>query len=82
MALLAVAAPLGLVSGPAMAAPGDLDPSFSDDGMVIGGSNNGWMLEEPDFSDLAVQSDGKIVVSGDAGLRSLQLRWHVRSRFR
>ena len=48
-ALLAVAVPLGLVSGPAMAAPGDLDPSFSDDGMVIGGSNNGWMFEEPDF---------------------------------
>ena len=51
-----------------MAAPGDLDPSFSDDGMVIGGSNDGWMFEEPDFSDLAVQPDGKIVVAGDSGL--------------
>lgn len=67
--LLIVGVPLGLVSGPAMAAPGDLDPSFSDDGMVIGGSNNGWMFEEPDFSDLAVQSDGKIVVVGDGGLQ-------------
>ena len=68
-ALLAIAVPFGLVSGPALAAPGDLDPSFSDDGMVIGGSNNGWMFEEPDFSDLAVQSDGKLVVVGDGGLQ-------------
>jgi uncharacterized delta-60 repeat protein len=52
----------------ALAAPGDLDPSFSDDGKVERGSNNGWMLENPDFSDLAVQADGRIVAAGDSGL--------------
>jgi uncharacterized delta-60 repeat protein len=65
---LAVAASIGLGAGSAVAAPGDLDPSFSGDGMVIRGSNEGWMLEEPDFSDLAIQANGKIVAAGDSGL--------------
>src|SRR5947208_15013302 len=56
------------MSGPAMAAPGDLDPTFSHDGMVTSGSNNGWMFEEPDFSGLALQPNGQIVGAGDAGL--------------
>ena len=68
MALLAVAAPLGVMSGPAMAAPGDLDPSFSDDGMVTAGSNNSSWLEEPDFSGLTIQANGQIVGAGDTGL--------------
>jgi uncharacterized delta-60 repeat protein len=66
--LLTVAIPFGLMSGPAMAAPGDLDPTFSDDGMVTSGSNNGWMFEEPDFSGLTLQPNGQLVGAGDAGL--------------
>jgi uncharacterized delta-60 repeat protein len=67
-ALAVLVSCLGLVARPAVAAPGDLDPSFSGDGKVERGSNNGWMLEEPDFSDLTVQATGRIVTAGDSGL--------------
>ncbi len=45
------------LAGPALAAPGDLDPSFDGDGKVI----------NPDgrINDVAVQEDGKIVVAGN-----------------
>jgi uncharacterized delta-60 repeat protein/uncharacterized repeat protein (TIGR01451 family) len=44
----------------ALAAPGDLDPSFGNDGVI----NSGFSVNA-----LAIQPDGKIVVSGDAVAR-------------
>src|ERR687889_2760305 len=45
---------------PAQAAPGDLDPSFSGDGVVLTGFGG----ESDGGSAVAVQADGKIVVAG------------------
>jgi uncharacterized delta-60 repeat protein len=67
-ALAVLAACLGLAARPALAAPGDLDPSFGDDGKVTFGSYHGWLLEEPDFTSLALQANGGIVAVGDSGL--------------
>jgi uncharacterized delta-60 repeat protein len=63
-----LAACLGLAARPAVAAPGDLDPTFSNDGKVTAGSDHGGLQEEPDFSGLTVQANGKIVAAGDSGL--------------
>jgi len=46
---------------PAMAAPGDLDPTFDGDGIVI--TDVSGVSDFP--ANVAIQSDGKIVVSGD-----------------
>jgi uncharacterized delta-60 repeat protein len=45
------------LAGPALAAPGDLDPSFDGDGKVI--------TPDGQINDVAVQEDGKIVVAGN-----------------
>jgi uncharacterized delta-60 repeat protein len=66
--LVVLAACVGLAARPAVAAPGDLDPSFSGDGMVVRGSDHGGLQEEPDFSGLVIQADGGIVAAGDSGL--------------
>jgi uncharacterized delta-60 repeat protein len=57
---------LGVTS--AAAAPGDLDPSFSGDGKVVGYWNSTDDQGEPGFADLVLQGDGKIVAVGDVGL--------------
>jgi uncharacterized delta-60 repeat protein len=67
-ALIVLVACLSLVARPAVAAPGDLDPSFSDDGKVTLGTDQGWLLDEPDFAGVTVQADGGIVAAGDSGL--------------
>jgi uncharacterized delta-60 repeat protein len=56
---------VGLAAGllaitPAQAAPGDLDPSFSGDGIVLTGFGG----ESDGGSAVAVQADGKIVIAG------------------
>jgi uncharacterized delta-60 repeat protein len=50
----------------ALAAPGDLDPSFSGDGKLVGYED--FNLREPGFSEVVLQGDGKIVAAGDYGL--------------
>ncbi|HXJ64339.1 MAG TPA: hypothetical protein VNN79_11345 [Actinomycetota bacterium] len=45
---------------PALAAPGDLDPAFSEDGRARVGISGG-------ATDVAIQPDGKIVAVGEAG---------------
>ena len=50
----------------AAAAPGDLDPSFSRDGKLVGYED--FTLREPGFSDVVLQGDGRIVAAGDYGL--------------
>jgi uncharacterized delta-60 repeat protein len=58
--LAAALAALALTAAPAAAAPGDLDPSFSNDGRVS-------TLTSPDTfvaRAVAVQPDGRIVVAG------------------
>jgi uncharacterized delta-60 repeat protein len=52
----------------AAAAPGDLDPSFSKDGKVVGYGTTNYDWREPGFSEVALQGDGKIVAAGDYGL--------------
>ena len=44
----------------AAAAPGDLDPSFSNDGKVVGYGTTNYDWREPGFSDVVLQGDGKI----------------------
>ena len=60
-ALVAPAAALTMVSGPAaLAAPGDLDPTFGTSGVVVVDQTlQTWAL------DLAVQADGKVVGVGE-----------------
>jgi uncharacterized delta-60 repeat protein len=58
-ASLAVLVALAVVA-PAQAAPGNLDPSFSGDGIVL----TGWGGEPDGGSAMALQADGKIVVAG------------------
>ena len=57
--LVALAASL-LAIAPAQAAPGSLDPSFSDDGILLTGFGG----ESDGGSAVALQGDGKIVVAG------------------
>jgi uncharacterized delta-60 repeat protein len=57
---------LGVTS--AAAAPGDLDPSFSGDGKIVGYEASNYDLREPGFSTVVLQGDGKIVAVGDYGL--------------
>src|SRR3954471_4911734 len=58
---LAVGASLGLgMVTPALAAPGDLDPSFGAGGRVLLTPGN----HEVVYSDVAIQPDGKIVLAG------------------
>jgi uncharacterized delta-60 repeat protein len=58
--IIALAAMFALAGGSAAAAPGDLDPSFGRFGVHVFESNDGTM----DPTDVAVQADGKLVVSG------------------
>lgn len=70
---LALALAFALAAVPASAAPGDLDPSFSGDGIAKPAKGN--------FPDaVAVQSDGKlVVVGGGIVLPSLETRgWAMR----
>jgi uncharacterized delta-60 repeat protein len=53
-------------ASPALAAPGDLDSAFSDDGRLATNMLRG----EEALNDVAIQADGKIVVVGWAGLAS------------
>ena len=62
MAALLVAAPAVSPLGVALAAPGDLDPTFDTDGMVTTGFAGGSM-----GNTVAIQPDGKIVVAGNSG---------------
>jgi uncharacterized delta-60 repeat protein len=73
-ALGAAALALALFCAPAVAAPGDLDPSFSTDGKVISCCITPDLapLVAPDFSDAARAPNGTIVVSGESGLRRLK----------
>ena len=57
---LVLSAVLLAVGAPAQAAPGDLDPSFSGDGIVLTGFGG----EIDGGSAVALQADGKIVVAG------------------
>ncbi|WP_217923452.1 hypothetical protein [Miltoncostaea oceani] len=55
---------LALTAAPALAAPGDLDPSFDGDGRLLidfdgSGNDAAW--------DVAVQPDGRIVLAGSGG---------------
>lgn len=50
-------------AGPAAAAPGDLDPTFSSDGKVVTRFPNG----STEIFDIAVQRDGKVVAAGAFG---------------
>jgi uncharacterized delta-60 repeat protein len=50
----------GLSAGPALAAPGDLDPSFGQ-----GGRSELLAFRAGEVTDLALQSSGKILVTGD-----------------
>ena len=52
----------------AAAAPGDLDPSFSGDGKLVGYSASYYDLREPGFVDMVLQGDGRIVAVGDYGV--------------
>ncbi len=61
--LCAAAFAAGAAANPAAAAPGDLDPSFSSDGMVVTSFPNG----ATEIFDIAVQRDGKIVAAGAFG---------------
>lgn len=66
---------LSIATGVAGAAPGDLDPSFSVDGKAtVYGSccTYYYDLVEPDFSDAALQPDGRIVVSGNSGVHRIK----------
>lgn len=62
LATVSVIAVAALVMPPALAAPGDLDTSFSGDGIV---------LSTPEFTDMAIAPDGKVVAitggSSDSG---------------
>lgn len=54
---------------PAFAAAGDLDPSFSGDGKLT--TNFGGIASTRDLgADVAIQTDGKIVVAGTVTTRS------------
>jgi uncharacterized delta-60 repeat protein len=55
----------------AAAAPGDLDPAFSGDGIAVTGERG---VDET-AAAVAVQADGKVVVAGSAGDRFLVVRY-------
>jgi uncharacterized delta-60 repeat protein len=57
---IVLAATLLVVVSPAQAAPGDPDPSFSGDGIVL----TGFGSEIDGVSAVALQADGKVVVAG------------------
>ncbi|MEO6871951.1 MAG: hypothetical protein ABI233_07000 [Chthoniobacterales bacterium] len=59
---LALTSAASLASLPAQAAPGDLDPSFSNDGKVL----TDFSGHDDGSGGVAIQSDGKIVVAGFA----------------
>jgi uncharacterized delta-60 repeat protein len=65
-AALTLLGSLWLGATSALAAPGDLDPSFSNDGKLVGYED--FNLREPGFSEVVLQGDGKIVAAGDYGL--------------
>jgi uncharacterized delta-60 repeat protein len=64
---LALVGCFGLLATSAAAAPGDLDPSFSEDGKVVAYYDY-YRLRELGLSDLGLQADGSIVAAGDVGL--------------
>jgi uncharacterized delta-60 repeat protein len=74
--IVVFAAALSFMSAsPALAAPGDLDPTFSDDGKVTANFTSG----RDGASDVAIQADGKIVAAGRAsgrGGRFALVRYH------
>lgn len=70
MLLLTVVALAALIfASPALAAPGDLDTTFGDDGTVFTRffDSNGHAMFSPG-DDLAIQPDGKVVVAGGESL--------------
>lgn len=60
MPMVAIVAVAIAVAAPASAAPGALDPSFSGDGVTVTRFTNSYGVA----TDVAIQSDGKIVVVG------------------
>ncbi len=67
-ALLALAAAVGPTATPALAAPGDLDPSFAGDGKLVHDGAYDFLLEESDFSAVTIEGGGRILAAGDSGL--------------
>jgi uncharacterized delta-60 repeat protein len=55
-----------LMCGVAVAAPGDLDPSFDGDGKVVTDFGTSGDPQNDEASDVSVQPDGKVVVAGYA----------------
>src|SRR5688572_27597793 len=68
--LVSVLTLIGL-AGPAQAAPGNLDTSFSSDGKIVESS-----LAPSHAGAVAIQADGKIVVAGSTGNDFAVLRYH------
>jgi uncharacterized delta-60 repeat protein len=62
-AIVAAAVGLAVWAAPAVAAPGDLDPSFSTDGYDIRD-----VFGADDANDVVIQPDGKIVVAGTSSV--------------
>ena len=65
LALTLIAMSVPALAGPAAAAPGDLDPSFRNDGTLVTNITP-W---NEDVGDMAIQHNGRIVVVGRASTR-------------
>ncbi len=73
--VVAILAPLLLIAGlsqPALAAAGDLDNTFSGDGMLTTPVGSNAIGHSGEARDVAVQADGKIVAVGQVGAGSVE----------
>jgi uncharacterized delta-60 repeat protein len=67
-ACVLVVVALCVLAAPAVAAPGDLDPTFSDDGKATFGESYDDLVG---FADLALDPDGTIVAAGSIGVERI-----------